>query len=97
MHAHPGACASLLMALEERLSPTRTVIVRGTQPELGRWQRALSSRFMPTTMVIALPSGAQSLPEVLAKPVAGRVQAWVCQGSTCLEPSADLERLLAEL
>jgi len=95
--AQPEGYASLLMALEENLSPTRTVIVRGAQPEIGRWRRALAGRYLPGTMVLAIAPEAQSLPEVLAKPLSDGVQAWVCEGTTCLAPVSDLDSLLASL
>ena len=97
MCSQPGGHASLLMALEENLEPTRTVILRGVQPELGHWRRALAGRYMPATLVVAIPPEAQSLPAVLDKPASDRVNAWVCEGATCLAPVADLDALLAAL
>ena len=85
------------MALEEHLSPARTVILRGSQPELERWRRTLAGRYLPATMVIALPPGAGNLPQVLAKPESAAVAAWVCEGTTCLAPVSDLEALCAAL
>jgi len=97
MSSQPEAHASLLMALEESLSPTRSVILRGTQPELGAWRRALAGRYLPATIVVAVAPDAAPLPPVLAKPVAGGVNAWVCEGTTCLAPISELEALLAGL
>ena len=97
MSSQPGAHASLLMALEENLLPTRSVILRGTQPELGAWRRALAGRFLPATMVVAVAPDAAPLPSALDKPVAGGVKAWVCEGATCLAPVSELEALLAGL
>ena len=97
MSGQPGAHASLLMALEENLAPTRSVILRGAQPELDRWRRALAGRYLPTTIVVAVAPQAAPLPPVLDKPVAGGVKAWVCEGATCLAPVSELEVLLAGL
>ena len=97
MCGQPGGHASLLMALEENLEPTRSVILRGAQPDLGRWRQALAGRYLPESMVVAIAPGAQSLPAVLDKPVTDRVNAWVCEGATCLAPVADLDKLLAAL
>jgi uncharacterized protein len=97
MADQPGAHASLLVALEEHLTPMRTVILRGPQQELGRWYRALAERYLPATMVVAIPSGAEKLPPVLAKPVTDEVAAWVCEGATCLAPIVALEELCAML
>jgi len=97
MSSQPGAHASLLMALEESLSPTRSVILRGTQPDLGRWRRALAGRYLPATIVVALAPDTAPLPSVLDKPVAGGVNAWMCEGATCLAPVSKLEALLVAL
>ncbi|MBI2961361.1 MAG: thioredoxin domain-containing protein [Betaproteobacteria bacterium] len=95
--ANPGACSSLLMALEENLAPARTVIVRAGGTELTRWRDALAQRYLPQAMVIAIDRDEQDLPEVLAKPVTSGAAAWVCEGATCYPPIAELDELLARL
>jgi len=97
MAGQPGAHASLLMALEEHLAPTRTVILRGPEPELGHWRRALAERCLPSTVVLALRPDVGNVPSILAKPVGATVGAWVCEGATCRVPETDLQRLLAGL
>jgi len=92
--AQPGAHVSLLMALEEHLQPTCTVILRGMPPELAQWRNALAQRYRPATMVVAIDSDAADLPAVLAKPAAEGVSAWLCEGTSCLPPIGDLEALL---
>jgi uncharacterized protein len=93
----PGGHATLLMALEERLVPPRTIILRGPAGELARWRRALARNHAPTTLVLALGAGASELPPVLAKPVPDRVNAWVCEGVTCMPPVDRLEELLPQV
>jgi uncharacterized protein YyaL (SSP411 family) len=99
----PTGFASLLMALEEWLTPTRTVILRGPAVELAGWRRTLAQRYRPATLVLGLEAaglepGARGLPHVLDKPArAGGVNAWVCEGVTCLAPVTDLPALLALL
>jgi len=97
MVAHPGAHTSLLTALEEYLAPPRTVIVRGPQPELERWRRALAQPYLPATMVLAIPPGTAKLPQVLAKPESAAVTAWVCEGAACRAPVSALEDLVGTL
>ncbi|MBI4292310.1 MAG: thioredoxin domain-containing protein [Betaproteobacteria bacterium] len=92
-----GAFSTLLAALEESLAPTRTVVLRGANPELSRWRDALAQQYMPQTMVIAIDAGQHGLPEALAKPVSASTTAWICEGATCLAPIADLEELRAKL
>jgi len=93
MDAQPGSHATLLMALEEHQTPTRTVILRGPAAELPRWRKALAPHYAPHTMVIAIDGEAAGLPPVLAKPAGTRVGAWVCEGTTCLAPIDRLETL----
>ena len=37
-------------------------------------------------MGLVLPNGLQGLPDMLNKPEAEKVQAWICQGQRCLAP-----------
>jgi uncharacterized protein YyaL (SSP411 family) len=45
-------------------------------------------------MVIAAGTELLELPPALAKPAGSRVNAWVCEGVTCLAPIDRLEDLL---
>jgi hypothetical protein len=47
-------------------------------------------------MVLSPESGG-NLPPVLAKPAGAGVQAWVCQGTSCLPPIATAAELLSTL
>ena len=93
----PAGHATLLMALEEHLVPTRTVILRGPAAELPRWRAALAQRYLPHTVVVAIDDGSRDLPPVLAKPCGARVNAWVCEGVTCLAPLENLENLIGQV
>jgi uncharacterized protein YyaL (SSP411 family) len=97
MREQPGGHTSLLTALEERLVPTRTVLLRGPREGLARWRRALAQAYAPHTVVLALGPDAAGLPPVLAKPIADRVNAWVCEGVSCLPPVDRLEELLPKV
>jgi uncharacterized protein YyaL (SSP411 family) len=58
----------------------------------------LERAYRPTTLTLFVPASAQGLPEVLAKPLAQGVQAWVCEGLACRAPIAsahDLREALA--
>jgi uncharacterized protein YyaL (SSP411 family) len=83
-----------MTALEECIAPPTTVILRGEPGALAAWSRALSREHWPSTMVLAIHSSVEGLPPVLDKPVDNLpVNAWVCQGVTCLLPISDLETL----
>jgi uncharacterized protein len=87
---NPSAYVSLATALEESLTPPAIVILRGDEPALGEWRRAVDARYRPGTLTLAVPAGAAGLPPALDKPhpppgtPARWVSAWVCRGATCL-------------
>jgi uncharacterized protein YyaL (SSP411 family) len=92
---HPNGYTSLLIALEEAIEPPRLAVLRGPAGELHRWQNALGQRYLPSALILAISEDAAGLSPLLAKPVMpGAVNAWVCQGVTCLPPVDKLEALL---
>lgn len=98
MAAQPSAHVSLLSALEEALTPPRIVVLRGEAHELRDWQRTLAARYRPDTLIVALPFDATNLPPALAKPLpAAGVNAWLCQGVSCLPPVSDLGTIARHL
>jgi uncharacterized protein YyaL (SSP411 family) len=84
----PTGFSSLLAALEEALRPPRVIVLRGAEAETSEWQDAIAAAFLPSTLTIAIAPGVTGLPPVLDKPLAanGAVNAWVCEGVTCLPP-----------
>src|SRR5688572_25403554 len=90
----PEAHASMLIALDEHLDPPELVIVRGNDSDAAAWQATLARDYAPRRMVIAIPGGAEGLPEFLSsKCPRDRTVAYVCKGPQCSEPIADLARL----
>ena len=76
----------MLAALEEQLEAPRTVIVSGARNAFTPWRRMLDEAYLPTTLSLFIPAGTGGLPQVLAKPGGDAVNAWVCEGVTCLQP-----------
>ena len=72
------------MALQESLVATRAVLLRGTPAKLAGWQAVLTSLFHPDTPVLALGAALKDLPPVLDRPANDSVNAYVCEGVTCL-------------
>ena len=90
----PEAHSALLNALDEYLAPVEVVIVRGAAPKLREWQAALAREYAPRRMVIAIPSGAEGLPEALAsKRPRRKTVAYVCRGPVCSEPVESVEAI----
>ena len=100
MRRYPGGFASMLMALEEHLHPTRVLILRGPDHELAAWRRALDEAYRPDLTAVAIRPGEPGLPPFLDKPARpGQVNAYLCQGVSCSAPVtsiAELESLLNE-
>jgi uncharacterized protein YyaL (SSP411 family) len=94
---HASAFGTMLAALEEQLTPPRTVIVMGERGALPPWRALLDSAYLPATLVLAIPAGTAGLPQPLAKPATDGVAAWVCEGMTCLAPIAAREELRERL
>ena len=93
LERQPAAFGTLLAALEEQLEPPRTVIVRGPRDGFAPWRKLLDSAYLPTSLVLFVPDPAGRLPPPLAKPATGKVNAWVCEGVTCLPPVDAPEKL----
>ena len=93
----PSAFGSLLKAMEEQLTPTRTLIVRGARDAFGPWHEMLDGTYLPTTLTLFIDAHAQRLPPVLAMPVGTPVTVWLCEGVTCLPAITSPERLRESL
>jgi uncharacterized protein YyaL (SSP411 family) len=93
MQRQPAGFGTLLAALEEQVQPPRTVIVSGARDRFGAWRRMLDEAYLPTTLSLFIPAGTTGLPQVLAKPATDEVNAWVCEGVTCLQPVGTLDEL----
>ncbi|MDP1733685.1 MAG: thioredoxin domain-containing protein [Sulfuritalea sp.] len=88
----PAGFGSLLLALEEALTPPDIIVLRGPVGQMTEWIRALGAA--PHRIILALPNGIPGLPETLAKPESDCVNAWVCRGVTCSAPTANLDELV---
>lgn len=100
MAHNPSAFSSLLMALDEWHTPDRLLILRGPRDTLTAWRNALqknSGELLHRTLLLVLPNNLRDLPPVLDKPTSNTVNAWLCEGVTCLAPIVDLESLCKTL
>ena len=93
LERQPAAFGTLLAALEEQVEPPRTLIVTGARDAFGPWRELLDAAYLPTTLTLFIPTGTPSLPAPLAKLAGERVNAWLCEGVTCLAPIAEPARL----
>ncbi len=90
--SQPGACATLLAALDELLRHPATTILRGPAEALAAWRSACARDFRPQALALWLPNGTAGLPPPLARPESPAVNAWVCCGVSCLAPIDNLPK-----
>ena len=95
MARSPGGFSTLLMALEEALQPPRLIVVRGERTAMAPWREALRAQHAPSSLILFIANGLAGLPPLLAKPETEQVNAWVCQGVSCLPPITTVADLLA--
>ena len=91
-----AAFGTMLAALEEQVTPTRTLIVTGPRGAFAPWHELLDAAYMPTTLVLFMDS-TEGLPAAIAKPVGAQVNAYLCEGATCLAPIRSPEELREKL
>jgi uncharacterized protein YyaL (SSP411 family) len=87
----PAGYASLLMALEDAITPPTSVLLAGSEDTCAEWQRTLERQYRPRVRVFNV--GGTTLPAALAKarvPASGAA-AWICMGTQCLPPVMALE------
>ncbi|MGB8338536.1 MAG: thioredoxin domain-containing protein [Burkholderiales bacterium] len=97
MAQSPSGFATLAAALAETLVPTQLIVLIDKNNKVREWQKQLTHLYMPMAMVLALPEKITGLAGVLDKPRADTVNAWVCQGVSCLPPISDLNHLVNTL
>jgi uncharacterized protein YyaL (SSP411 family) len=79
--------------MEEQLTPPRTLIIRGDRDAFAPWHDIVDGAYMTAAMTLFIPAGARELPPVLAKPAGASVNAWLCEGMTCLPAITSPARL----
>ena len=95
---YPPGHVSLLGALEELLTPSETVVLRGEARTIEGWRLALARFYAPHRIVLAIPAEAVGLPPALAdKTPRAFPVAYVCRGSTCSAPIDSLDALTEQL
>ncbi len=93
----PSGFASLSFAIDEALEPTQLIVLINKNNKATTWKRELAAHYLPHSMTITLPENQSGLPGVLDKPRGETVNAWVCQGVSCLPPMSDINHLLQTL
>ena len=90
----PHACTALLTALLEFDNPRQVIILRGEEETITRWQQEIAPTLDTRSLVFAIPTGEQGLPDLLNEKTTDQpATAFICTGFTCQEPISDLDKL----
>lgn len=90
----PHGCASLLLALQDYLSPPMLIVLRGKSPALETWQKVVQQTYRPNQLCFAIPEDAAHLPTKLTQMTnQAEVTAYICRGPQCLSPITQLAEL----
>ncbi len=94
----PYAHDSMLLALEETLTPPQIIILRGAPAEMREWQSLCTSGYAPRRLCFAIPGDETQLPGSLALRAAkdGPI-AYFCEGHICNAPITKLADLKLRL
>ncbi len=95
MAANPAGMATLCASAHQWQHPEPIVVLRG--PGARAWFERLSRRATGAVLVLHPDDHLEGLPGVLDKPVPSVVNAWVCQGVSCLAPLDTYEALVGVL
>ena len=92
MREHPSGFGAMALALDELLAPPATAVLRGKPEAIDAWAKALAREVRPDTLIVPVADGLADLPPILDKPAqSAPVTGWLCRGTTCLAPIADLD------
>ena len=96
---YPHGHVMLLTALDEYITPTETVVIRGDASEIDAWQKAAAKIYSPRRLVFAIDRSETGLPGALAERTArdGETVAYRCVGTHCDLPVTTFEALALEL
>ena len=101
MQRNPAACASLLHALKEYITPPTLVIVRGIMQQMVSWQQTFNQVYYPHHLFIYLNEFQDDLPFTLNRPLAianvNNVNAWICKGVVCSDSFGGVQDVLDNL
>ncbi len=96
---YPSAFGSGLIAIEDSVAPSPTLVIRGKEVELKQWTEACVAAGAQKLITYAVPSDAGRMPGLIpsGKGESAGPAAYLCEGFMCSAPCHSLEELLAVL
>jgi len=90
----PYAHGALLFALDEYLSPSSFLIIRGEEQALNKWQQVCTQHYRLNQLTFAIPDSATQLPGLLNERLpSDKPIAYFCSGMSCQAPVTDIDEL----
>ncbi len=84
---YPSMHNALLVAVEEYLHPTQTIVLRGKAEALPAWVARCTQHYAPRRLTFPIPEHAKELPGILAQRTGEEgVTAYICSGHACEAP-----------
>lgn len=104
LQRNPAECASLLYAANLNHAMPSIVVLRGAEESMRTWQQIARQNFSSSRLCFAIPASfdlSNNFPAITAKTVLAEdpngVTAYICQGTTCLEPISKQEHFVEYL
>ena len=89
---YPSAHNALLHALEEHISPPKSVIILGETEAMAEWCSKFRESHNPFNSLMILPTNVSELPGILSEYKADKSPvAYICEGHRCQEPIFNLD------
>ena len=93
----PLAHTFMMCALDLMAGPSYEVLIAGEpdQRDTKDMIDAIRTRFLPNTVILLKTGDGQDLPIIQDKhPIGGKAMAYVCSGSSCLDPTTDVAEMI---
>jgi hypothetical protein len=87
----------MMCALDLMAGPSYEVLIAGEpdQRDTKDMIDAIRTRFLPNTVILLKTGDGQDLPIIQDKhPIGGKAMAYVCSGSSCLDPTTDVAEMI---
>ena len=99
MEEYPHGHVTLIAALDEYLTQTEIIIIRGELAAANQWRDDVAKLYAPGRLVFSIDDNETELPGALAlrKPIAGETVAYRCVGTHCELPVTEWTTLAKNL
>jgi uncharacterized protein YyaL (SSP411 family) len=91
----PVSHCTFVSALHDFLDPPNILIIRSQQGDHPQWAKVVENRYLPSTLVFAIPADITLHESLAGKVAGGSSRAYPCNGYQCQPPLTSLNQLNA--